>query len=58
MEDTFKKSDELKEFLLQFNEIDYTSIIAFIDEVNHAIQYFKLNKEQLIAIYDLLIKED
>lgn len=52
-----KKSDNMKEFLSQFNEIDYASIIAFVDEANHAIQYFKLNREQFISIYDILIKE-
>lgn len=55
---TVKKSDGMKEFLSQFSEVDYTSIIAFVDEANHAIQYFKLNREQFITIYDILIKED
>lgn len=55
---TVKKSDDMKEFLSQFNEFDYTSIIAFVDEANHAIQYFKLNREQFITIYDILVKED
>lgn len=55
---TVKKSDDMKEFLSQFNEIDYASIIAFVDEANHAIQYFKLNREQFITIYNILVKED
>lgn len=55
---TVKKSDVMKEFLSQFSEVDYVSIIAFVDEANHAIQYFKLNREQFITIYDILIKED
>lgn len=55
---TVKKSDVMKEFLSQFSEVDYVSIIAFVDEANHAIHYFKLNREQFITIYDILIKED
>lgn len=55
---TVKKSDDMKEFLSQFTEVDYASIIAFVDEANHVIHYFKLNREQSITIYDTLVKED
>lgn len=50
--------EDVKEFLSQFCEIEQTSMMEFVDDVNHAIQYFKLSREQYIKIYDLLVKED
>ena len=50
--------EDMKEFLSQFCEIEQTSMIDFMSDVNHAIQYFKLSREQYIEIYDLLVKED
>ena len=48
----------MKEFLAQFSDMDQTSIMDFMNDVNHAIQYFKLSREQYIKIYGLLVKED
>ena len=50
--------EDMKEFLSHFCEIEQTSMMDFVDDVNHAIQYFKLSREQYIKIYDLLVKED
>ena len=50
--------EDMKEFLSQFCEIEQMSMMDFVDVVNHAIQYFKLSREQYIKIYDLLVKED
>ena len=50
--------EDIKDFLSQFCEIEQMSMMDFVDDVNHAIQYFKLSREQYIKIYDLLIKED
>ena len=50
--------EDMKEFLSQFCEVEQTSMMDFVDDVNHAIQYFKLSREQYIKIYDLLVKED
>ena len=50
--------EDMKEFLSQFCEIEQMSMMGFVDYVNHAIQYFKLSREQYIKIYDLLVKED
>lgn len=50
--------EDMKEFLSQFCEIEQTSMMEFVDDVNHAIRYFKLSREQYIKIYDLLVKED
>ena len=50
--------EDMKEFLSQFCEIEQMSMMDFVDDVNHAIQYFKLSREQYIKIYDLLVKED
>ena len=50
--------EDMKEFLSQFCEIEQMSMMGFVDDVNHAIQYFKLSREQYIKIYDLLVKED
>ena len=48
----------MEEFLSQFCEIEQMSMMDFVDAVNHAIQYFKLSREQYIKIYDLLVKEE
>ena len=50
--------EDMKEFFSHFCEIEQTSMMNFVNDVNHAIQYFKLSREQYIEIYDLLVKED
>lgn len=50
--------EDMKEFLSQFCDIEQVSMMGFMNDVNHAIQYFKLSREQYIEIYDLLVKED
>ena len=50
--------EDMKEFLSQFCDIEQASMMGFMNDVNHAIQYFKLSREQYIEIYDLLVKED
>ena len=50
--------EDMKEFLSQFCEIEQMSMMDFVDDVTHAIQYFKLSREQYIKNYDIIVKED
>ena len=42
--------EDMKEFLSQFCEVEQTSMMDFVDDVNHAIQYFKLLFKRVKAI--------